>query len=424
MHSVEAALELVEQTTRPFGSRRVALKSAHGLVLAEDIRSEVNSPPYDKAMMDGYAVRSVDRQRERRILEEIAAGAMPRFAVTPGGASRIMTGAPIPDGADAVVPVEKTELVDETTVRLEDAEIRVGQNVLPLGASMRTGDVVLRAGAALRAVEIGVLAEIGRGVVKAYPRPRVSILATGNELAAVHEPLAAGQIRNSNGPLLTAAASGAGGDALELGIARDDPGELRNWIEQGLAADVLILSGGVSAGKFDLIPATLAELGVRQVFHKVAMRPGKPLWFGEKLDRERQVLVFGLPGNPVSSLVCFELFARPAIAKMCGRGFASLPRVSARLSHAFEYAGGRAAFLPAVVSGSHAEESSVAVDGAGLGMATGAFRGAGDLSVTILPWQGSADLATLVRANGLARISPERQSLAAGATVEVWLLPG
>jgi molybdopterin molybdotransferase len=330
-----------------------------------------------------------------------------------------MTGAPIPEGADAVVPIEQTKLTNESTVRLEQVDIGPGKNVLLLGASMRAGDVVLHAGSLLRPIEIAILAEIGRAEVQAIPRPRVAILPSGNELVAVHETPAPGQIRNSNGPLLVAAATRAGAEAMELGIARDEPDDLRRWIEQGLAADVLVLSGGVSAGKFDLIPATLSEVGVEQVFHKLALRPGKPLWFGVKVDGDRPVLVFGLPGNPVSSLVCFELFVRPAIAKMSGRGFASLPVVAARLDDAFDFGGGRAAYLPAVVSrgGLSAPQA--------IGLATASelmSAPPGDLTASILPWQGSADLATLARANGLARFSAERQQLAAGALIDVLLL--
>jgi molybdopterin molybdotransferase len=314
-------------------------------------------------------------------------------------------------------------------VRLELVDPASGQNILPLGASIRVGDVVLRTGAALRPIEIGVLGEIGHSVVRAIPRPRLAILATGNELVAVHETPAPGQIRNSNGPLLAAAVNRAGADAVELGIARDTPEDLRRWIEQGLAADVLVLSGGVSAGKFDLIPTVLTDLGVLQVFHKVALRPGKPLWFGVKIDGERQALVFGLPGNPVSSLVCFELFVRPAIAKIAGRGFESLPTVKARLSHAFDHAGGRVALLPAVMS-KHGSMSHTVRDARNLGpdsavelaLSQMTTSPPSTLTVTILPWQGSADLATLARANCLARFSAEREYLTAGSAIEVMLL--
>jgi molybdopterin molybdotransferase len=398
MLTVDEALNLISQNAQPLAPRRVPIGDAAGLVLAEDITSEVNSPPYDKALMDGYAVRSSDRQTHRQILEEVAAGDVPRFPVTPGAATRIMTGAPIPEGADAVVQLEKTQLVDERTVLLEQVDPPPGQNLLPLGASVRAGDAVIRNGAVLRPIEIAILAEIGRGMVTAIPRPRVAVLPTGNELVPVGEKPGVGQIRNSNGPLLTAAAERMGADPIELGIARDTHDELRRWVEQGLAADILVLSGGVSAGKFDLVPAVLDELGVRQVFYKISLRPGKPLWFGVKDDGERRVLVFGLPGNPVSSFVCFELFVRPAIAALSGRGFESAPRVQARLTHTFNHSGGRSSCLPARFTSA--------------GSAT-------PLEVEILSWQGSADLATLARANGLACVAAEEQRLEAGAVLDV-----
>jgi molybdopterin molybdotransferase len=209
-----------------------------------------------------------------------------------------------------------------------------------------------------------------------------------------------GQIRNSNGPLLTAAAARAGGAPIELEIARDDLDKLRLLVEQGLHADVLVLSGGVSAGKFDLVPEVLAELGVKEVFHKISMRPGKPLWFGVKREGERRVLVFGLPGNPVSSFVCFELFVRPAITALAGRGFIALPNVRARLAHEFDHKGGRAAYLPSSLSS----------------------EAAGESTVTILPWQGSADLATLARANCLVRLPVKAARLEAGAMVDAVLI--
>ena len=325
------------------------LGEAAGLVLAEDITSDVNSPPYDKALMDGYAVRSADREPQRRVLEEIAAGDVPRFPLTPGTASRIMTGAPIPEGADAVVQVELTEMVGDSVVCIQNVDVAPGKNMLPLGTSLRVGDAVLKAGATLRAIEIAVLAEIGRGMVTAIPRPKLAVLPTGNELVPVGERPAAGQIRNSNGPMLLASATRAEADAVELGIARDNRHDLARWIEEGLSADILVLSGGVSAGKFDLVPQVLAELGVEQVFHKIALRPGKPLWFGVKEFKDRRALVFALPGNPVSSLVCFELFVRPAIEILAGRGFTEWTTIQGRLTHAYDHPG-RQSGLPASAS--------------------------------------------------------------------------
>jgi molybdopterin molybdotransferase len=399
MLTVEEALALVNRQAAPLAPRRVPLGDAAGLVLAEEVVTDVDSPPYDKSLMDGYAVRSGDRQPERHVLEEIAAGAVPHLPVTPGAASRIMTGAPLPEGADAVVPFEKTELLEETTVRLHQLDPPPGKNVLPLGATMRAGDVVLRAGALLRPIEIAILAEIGRGVVVARPRPRLAILPTGNELVPLGEKPTIGQIRNSNGPMLRAAAARVGAEAVELGIARDDRDELRRWIEQGLAADVLVLSGGVSAGKFDLVPAVLAELGVEKVFHKVALRPGKPLWFGTKREGDRIVLVFGLPGNPMSSFVCFELFVRPALAALAGRGFTGARTTVARLTRGYDHAGGRIAYLPARLASAPDQAA-----------------------VEILPWHGSADLVTVARANGLARLPVEKRQFLPGDSLEVLAL--
>jgi molybdopterin molybdotransferase len=404
MLSVEEALDLVAKHAAPLAPQRVSLGDAAGLVLAEDITSPVDSPPYSKALMDGYAVRSADRQAERQILEEVPAGAVPRHVVAPGTAVRIMTGAPIPEGADAVVPIEQTELVNAAIVRLHKLDSASGQNVLPRSASMRAGDIVLNRGATLRPIEIAILAEIGHTTVTVQPRPRVAVLPTGNEIVPVdHEP-GPGQIRNSNGPMLLAAAARAGAHPTDLGIARDDRDGLKRAIEAGLAADVLVLSGGVSAGAFDLVPGVLAELGVEQVFHKIALRPGKPLWFGVKRAAAHSVLVFGLPGNPVSSLVCFELFVRPAIAAMAGRGFAGLHTIRAKLRDDFDRAGGRAAYLPARITPGTSRDSQ--------SMPT----------VEILPWQGSADVATLARATGLARIPNEKSHYPAGTPIDVLLL--
>jgi molybdopterin molybdotransferase len=409
MLTVDAALRLVSEHAKPLAPRRLPLGEAAGLVLAEDVTSEVNSPPYDKSLMDGYAVQSSDHQAVRRILEEVAAGAVPRYSVTPGTTTRIMTGAPLPEGADAVVPFEKTELIDATSVRLQHVDPAPGQNILRLGASLRAGDVVLHDGTPLRPIEIAILAEIGHVVVSVCPRPRVAVLPTGNEIVPVSELPGPGQIRNSNGPMLLAAAARAGAEAIDLGIGRDDRAELQRLIDHGLAADVLVLSGGVSAGAFDLVPEVLAESGVEQVFHKVALRPGKPLWFGVKHFDQRRVLVFGLPGNPVSSFVCFELFVRPALSALAGRGFRGAAFASATLSHDFQYKESRESWLPGRLSWP-ADNGHWPQD---------VHQDGEPPSVEILPWQGSADMATLCRANALVRLPSETAWLAAGTAVHV-----
>ena len=412
MFSVEEALRLVEEHARPLAPRPVALEQAAELVLAEEVTSAVDSPPYDKSLMDGYAVVSSDRAEVREVLEEIGAGSVPRRPVTPGTATRLMTGAPLPEGADAVIAFEETQPIDDRTVRFLQTDPAPGQHMLAMGAALRIGQRVFEPGVVLRPIEIGILAEIGHAVVNVQPRPRVAVLPTGNELVAANEKPAAGQIRNSNGPMLAAAVARCGGEPIELPVARDDRHELRRLIRAGLEGDVVLLCGGVSAGKFDLVPDALAELGVDEVFHKVALRPGKPLWFGVKKFDDRQVLVFGLPGNPVSSFVCFELFARPAIAALAGRGFATTPVVVARLSHDFHYKGGRASCLPARLSASEIKprqpDESV---GSGSGSALSL--------VEILPWHGSADLVTLAQANALVRLGTEPERLSAGARVDV-----
>jgi molybdopterin molybdotransferase len=421
MLSVEEALELVAKNAIPLAPRRVPLAEAAGLLLAEDVVTEVDSPPYSKSMMDGYAVRSVDRDPLRQVLAEVAAGDVPRHPVTPGAAVRIMTGAPIPDGADAVVPLEQTDRVDDSVVRLLQVDPPHGQNILPVGSSLRAGDTVLNSGAHVRPIEIAILAEIGRAFVNVQPRPRVAILPTGNEIVAVGEKPVHGQIRNSNGPMLQAAAVRAGAEAIELRIARDEREQLKHLIEQGLAADMLVLSGGVSAGAFDLVPGVLEDLGVEQVFHKIALRPGKPLWFGVKDDGEHRVLVFGLPGNPVSSLVCFELFARPSIAAMSGRGFVGAPTVHADLIHDFTHGGGRAACLPARVTAPSVSASEMDAT-CHRDSASPPAEMPAAATVEILSWQGSADIATLGRANGLARLPNQQLHLAEGTQIDVLLI--
>ena len=426
MISVEQALSLVLARVPRRAPTSVPLGEALGHTLAEDIVSDVDSPPHDKALVDGYAVRASDFSQplvELRILEQVVAGECPTQAVTPGTATRIMTGAPLPLGADAVVMVEHTEDVPSDNrdsaarVRIREARATIGQNILRRAAALRCGETVLAVGHQIRPIEIGVLAEVGRSRVAVIPPPQVAVLATGNELVPVDRVPAAGQIRNSNGPMLAALVTRASGRAIELGIARDDEADLRRLIQRGLEADVLILSGGVSAGVLDLVPLVLQQFGVQQVFHKVDLKPGKPIWFGAlpataaAMTSVGEKLVFGLPGNPVSSLVCFELFVRPALAKLAGREADRPPRV-ATLAHAFRHRGDRPTYLPAAVVG-NGTDGSHATDGKNV---------AEVLQVRLLDWKGSADLRTLADANCLAYFSPGEREYAAGASITIWEL--
>jgi molybdopterin molybdotransferase len=311
-----------------------------------------------------------------------------------------MTGAPLPAGADAVVMVEQTTETGDNRVRI-DAAVRSGQNIMRRGASFARGQTVLEAGKLLRGIELGLLAEVGCQEVTVIPQPQLWIIATGNELVDFWEVPGPGQIRNSNSLLLWGLARQAGAVASMKDIARDDADDLRAKISQVVHSDIIVLSGGVSAGTFDLVPKILADLGVEQVFHKVNVKPGKPVWFGVKEHaNERRTLVFGLPGNPVSTLVCFELFVRPAIQKLCGRPPLGLPRAKGALTQDHQQRGARPTYWPA------------------------ALETEGDRQrVRPLPWKGSGDLRTLTDANCLACFPPGDRTFAAGEEIEVRLLP-
>ncbi len=376
MLSVPEAKALVLAQARPLPPEKKALDAAVlGLVLAADVASDIDMPPYDKALMDGFAVRSADLPDGRGsllVVDEIMAGQTPRKPVGQGQAIRIMTGAPIPAGADAVVMVERTRLLEDQRVQIEDKPPRPGQNILARGKEMRRGEAVVRAGTLLRPQHFGTLASAGATTVTIHPAADVAILPTGDELVDACEVPGPGQIRNGNGPMLLAQVYRAGGKARPLGIARDRLDSLRPLITEGLRAPVLVLSGGVSAGKLDLVPGVLQELGVEAHFHKVEMKPGKPIFFGTR----GTTLVFGLPGNPVSSLVCFELFVRPALRRLMGHVDAGTSLVQAALAQSFSYASDRPTYHPARLE----------------------VRDAG-LQVQPLPWFGSSDLRGLGEAN-------------------------
>lgn len=399
---VVQAQEVVRQYLRPLPPEPMTLTTAAlGHVLAADVLSDLDMPPYHKSMMDGYAVRCADLPTGKgtlQIVEEIAAGQVPRLTVGVGQASRIMTGAPIPPGSDAVVMVERTRQSVDSSVEIEDRTPKPGQNILPRGAEMQRGDKVLPAGTVLRPQEFGVLSTVGRATVSVHPSPRVAILSTGDELIEPEERPEGGQIRNSNGPMLAALVSRAGGLPRYLGIARDDPAFLRPLICDGLKANVMLLSGGVSAGKLDLVPGVLREAGVTAHFHKVEMKPGKPVFFGTFLrpGAGQPTLVFALPGNPASVLVCFELFVRPALRRLRGHTDTGPHFVTAVLSEDFVYRTDRPTYHPAYLE----------------------WAAAG-WKVRAVPWIGSADLRALTQANALVLFPPGDRRYQAGQAFEV-----
>jgi molybdopterin molybdotransferase len=310
--SIDEALERILARVRPLPSETVALEEAAGRVLAEPAVASVDLPPFASSAMDGFAIRAADAPATLPVVERIAAGRPASRALRPREAASIATGAVVPDGADAVVPVEYV-VVDDNEVEIPEP-VGVGANVRPRGGDVRAGDVVLEAGTRIGAAQVGALAAAGVAAVTCTRRPRAAVVTTGTELRPPGEPLSPGQIYESNGPMLEAQLRAAGADVERLPPAEDDADAHRRVLERALEADIVVTSGGVSVGPHDLVRRVEAELGVEEVFWRVAVKPGKPISFGVR----GATLVFGLPGNPVSSLVGFELFVRPAVAALQG----------------------------------------------------------------------------------------------------------
>ena len=320
--TIDEALARVLEHAHPLPAEEVPVAQAAGRVLAGDARALVDLPPFRSSAMDGFAIRAAGAPGRLPVAERIPAGRPATRPLGPGEAMGIATGGMVPEGADAVVPIER--VVDHgDEVEIPDT---VGEqdNVRPIGGDVRAGDLVLAAGTVLGAAQVGALAAAGLATVGCAHRPRVVVLSTGSELRAPGEPLGPGQIYESNGPMIASALAAAGAVVERLEPVRDELDAHREALERGLAAHVLVSSGGVSVGPHDLVRSVGAELGVRAVFWGVAVKPGKPLAFGVR----DSTLVFGLPGNPVSALVAVELFVRPALLALqgatdCGPSFAS-----------------------------------------------------------------------------------------------------
>jgi len=309
----------------------VPLLDALGLVLAEDVSADRDVPPFRNSAMDGYAVRADDVARapaQLRVVGEVAAGGFPDRAIGRGEAMRIMTGAPMPDGADTVVRVEDTD--NRSDVVTITAATPKGLSVRQAGEDLRKGETILTSGTVVRAAEIGLLASVGKAMVRVFKRARVAVLSTGDEIVDVDAPIARGQIRDANRYSLASAIRAAGAEPWVRGIVRDTPDALRAALREAMSADAIVTSGGVSVGDHDHLKPVLSELGSID-FWAIAIRPGRPLAFGELRDGERRVPIFGLPGNTVSSLLTFELFVRPALLRMQGRRNVTRPRARARL---------------------------------------------------------------------------------------------
>jgi len=392
MLAVDAARQLIMAHVAPLGVEEIEVLAAEGRVLAADIRSPEDVPDVPKAAMDGYALRAADGLAPRIVVAELTAGMAPGLTIPPGGAARIMTGAPMPAGADAMIPVELTE--ERDGVLLIQRELRPGDYVHVPGQDIARGELVLARGTPLGPAEIGLLATLGVTRAPAYRRPRVAVLATGDEVAEPDDPRQPGGVRDSNRYALLAAAREAGCDTISLGIARDDYAAQRAAIAAGLEqADVLITSGGVSMGTRDLIKPILAELGTLH-FGRVAFKPGKPTTFATVGGR----LAFGLPGYPVSSLVSFEVFVRPALRALQGDARPERPRARVALAE------------PIQPSPDRPEYQRVAVRFAGSRLVAESTGG-----------QGSSRLLSLRGANALLLVPPGDALLPAGAELEALL---
>ena len=395
MTTYEDARSIILANVAPLGPERVELLAALGRVLAEDVTAPWDLPSFDNSAMDGFAVRAVDCREggSLRVTGETPAGATMASAVEPGCAVRIMTGAPVPPGCDAVVPVEETEARDDSI--LLRRSVHPPQHIRFRGEDVRSGDTVITAGTVVYPPEISMLASFGKAIVPVYRRARVAVLSTGDELVELGERPADGEIINSNTLSLAAAVREAGAEPVLLGIARDNRESHREKMAEGLKADALVTSAGVSAGDRDLVRECLAEFGVRQMFWRVEVKPGGPLAFGMKEEKP----VFSLPGNPVSTLVTFEEFVRPALLRMMGHRRVIKPYVQATLRGEVRKKPGKVHFLRVRIEVEN-----------GVHWATSA----GD--------QNTGILKTLLGANGIAVLPKEKTVIAAGEEVAVHLL--
>ncbi|HEX9191372.1 MAG TPA: gephyrin-like molybdotransferase Glp [Candidatus Deferrimicrobiaceae bacterium] len=395
MLTFEEAREMVLARVSPLGTESVPLADAAGRVLAGEARSPWDLPQWDNSAMDGFAVRADDCRGSAtlRISGYMAAGGPDAPKVTPGCAVKIMTGSPVPEGCDAVVPFEDAEERDGT-VRVP-APVKPGAHIRFRAEDIPAGTLVVPAGTALRPPEISMLATFGWTTVPVYRKPRVAVLSTGDELVELGEPPGPGTIINSNSHAIAAAVVEAGGVPNLLGIARDDRESLLAKLSAGIEADVLVTSAGVSAGDRDFVRDVLAELGVTPVFWKVLIKPGGPTAFGVRGG----TAVFALPGNPVSSLITFEVFVRPAIRKMTGHARPVEPAVKATLAESVEKKYGKTQFFRVTIE--PGEEGYVA-------------RTSGE--------QNTGILRSLVLADGIAVLPAERTAFAAGEKVDVLLL--
>jgi molybdopterin molybdotransferase len=400
MITVEEALNKILSRIQPLGLERVNLLGGLGRVIGEDVVANRDIPPFDNSGMDGYAVRAEDIQNASfdhpvrlKVIGDLPAGFLSTQTVGRGQAIRIMTGAPIPEGADSVIPVEDTKDEDGFVSILK--AVSIGESIRERGGDVRKGDPVISKGDIIRPSEIGMLASVGRSNVFVHQRPIVAILCTGEELVDVDGDLDGVKIVSSNSYTLAAQVRDCGAIPVQLGIAKDRKEEIKEKFLQGIRADVIISSAGISVGDYDFVKEVLNDLGVEMIFWKVAMKPGKPVVFGTLQGK----WVFGLPGNPVSSMVSFEQFVRPSLLRMMGHRQIFRPVIEAVLREDIHKKSGMRYFIRGEVS---MEKDSY--------------------QVTTTGPQGSGILKSMVKANGLIILPEDREIVRAGEKVKVQLL--
>lgn len=402
MLSMNDALALVLERAKPLPAVDCDLGSALGLTLAGDVFADADQPPFDKALVDGFAVRSGDLVAPPFRLDlgqTILAGQTPQRPLGPRQAATITTGAPLPPGADAVVMHERTRRIGDA-IEIEEHEIHPGLNRLPQGKVYRAGDRLLTAGARINPAALGVLAAVGAARVRVLPRPRVAIVPTGDELVDFRKAPGPGRIRNSNAIMLGGLVDGLSSQTWTSPILGDEPEALKDGLRPALDFDVVLVMGGVSAGQKDLVPDTLQALNIEPIFHKVRIKPGKPLWFGvgpPKGDRPGP-LVFGLPGNPLSVLVNFLVFVRPVLRVLAGCSPSAEDRIEARLASRVSHRDTLTTHLPARI------------------LRDGPTSG-GPLQVEPVEWSGSADLLSAAIADGFLILPEGRGTYEAGEIV-------
>lgn len=386
----QIVIDVARSLPEPTGAESVGLLDAHGRVLTEAILSDRDYPSLRRSLRDGFAVLSRDLPGTLRIRGEVRAGETEKAPLEAGEALEIMTGAPVPDEADAVVMVEHvTRAEDGSTVRIE-RQAEPGEFINTRGSEARQHSVVIEAHTRLDASHIATLAMVGRANASVYPRPSVAILATGDEIVDVEAAPGPHQIRNSNSFMLASSMKAAGGMPVILPVARDTPDALRSLLEEGLKHDMLVISGGVSAGRYDLVKPTLKKLGAEIQFERVRIQPGGPVTFGIANGKP----VFGLPGNPGSSLVTFQLFAQPVLQILSGEKQPLLAMLRATFEAPFRHKPGLTRFLPARLSAE-----------------TGQLRH--------IPWQGSSDIPALSKANAFLIAEHDRETWNIGDSIRV-----